>query len=141
MCFPTPTFFIESDKNIGENYTNWLTKRSKSLMRHDRKKGNTVHPIGHYRQALHTAMIRSQGFDEYSGEPINWSLAFTNRNGKVGAKSRRKFSDAPSVDHITGGGLGVAICRDDTNTAKGCMTPADLHAFCKAVASRPPRFC
>jgi len=141
MEYRTPQFFTVAERASGRTYKEWLEKRAQSLKRQDRTRGNHVLPISHYRKALHRAILRSEGIDEYSGREVDWSLAFTNRNEVKGAKHRRAFAAAPSVDHMTGGGAGVAICRDDTNTAKGCMTADDFRALCLAVAASPPRFC
>jgi hypothetical protein len=133
-----PAFFAPALAG-GRTYAQWLTGKSVALRKHDRRCGNHVHDTSSYRAAIHTAMKRSGGVDEYSGRPIDWSLAFVNRNAEAGAKNRRRFAAAPSLDHVTGGGLLIAISRDDTNSAKGCMTVAEFYAFCAAVAggSRP----
>lgn len=85
-------------------------------------------------------MIRSGGKDEYSGKDINWRLAFTNGRSKPGAKNRRRLSAAPSLDHVNGGGLLIAITRDDTNSAKGCLTVSEFYNLCAAVVGGPRPF-
>jgi hypothetical protein len=68
-------------------------------------------------------------------------LAFKDRNAGRGGKKRRSFAAAPSIDHVNGGGLLVAVCRDETNTAKSCMTTKGFYDFCAAVVAHGPRFC
>lgn len=141
MTYSTPPFFVVAEIGAGRTYLRWLAKRATALRNHDRRLGNHVHDVEFYRKALHTAMLRSGGQDEYTGEAIDWTLAFENRNVAKGAKGRRKFAAAPSVDHVTGGGNFVAICRDETNTSKGCMTANRFHQLCKAVVAKGPTFC
>ena len=134
-----PEFFKCAEDGNDRTYAAWLKRRAVSLRRHDKKLGKHVHPTSYYRNALDTAVRRSGGVDEYSGEPIDWSLAFDNRNATSGARARRSFGAAPSIDHINGAGLRLAICRDDTNTAKGCMTVARFYELCDKVAVKMPR--
>lgn len=139
--YPTPDFFLPVEAKTGRTYAQWLTRRARALRDHDRDAGNHVHVLAHYRKAIDTALRRSGGIDEYNGKPIDWLLAFENRNGAIGGKRRRSFAAAPSIDHVTGGGLTVAVCRDETNTAKGCMTTKTFYEFCAAVVAHGPRFC
>jgi hypothetical protein len=139
LTYEMPKFFAPAIAG-GKTYDKWLKKRARALRKHDRNRENHPHTAASYEAALHTAMKRSGGVDEYSGEPIDWSLAFRNGILSKGAKHRRKFAAAPSLDHVTGGGLLIAICRDDTNTAKGCMTVSDFYAFCATIAGGPRPF-
>jgi len=139
MPFDTPAFFAPALTG-GQTYAQWLSRKARALRRHDRKCGNHLHDLSSYRAAIHTAMLRSGGSDEYNRKPIDWSLAFANRNAVAGARHRRKFAAAPSLDHVTGGGLIIAIARDDTNSAKGCMTVPEFYAFCTAIADGPRPF-
>lgn len=141
MTFEPPEFFNAVIAKTGRTYRQWLTRRARALRDHDCDAGNHVHELAHYRAAIHTALLRSGGVDEYTGKPIDWLLAFENRNAQRGGRSRRAFAAAPSVDHVTGGGLTVAICRDETNTAKGCMTSDRFYELCVAVAAQGPKFC
>lgn len=141
MPFETPTFFVPVEAATGRTYRQWLTRRARALRDHDRGAGNHVHEVAHYRKAIDTALRRSGGVDEYNGKPIDWMLAFENRNSAIGGKQRRQFAAAPSIDHVTGGGLIVAICRDETNSAKGCMTAKGFYDFCATVVEHGKRFC
>ena len=135
MDYQTPEFFKPVEAASGRTYRQWLTSRAKACQSHDRNGQKCVHEPEYYRRAIHNAMKRSGGLDEYNGKPIDWMLAFQNRNEKAGSKSRRKFAAAPSIDHVTGGGNDVAICRDDTNSAKGCMTENGFYEFCASIVA------
>ena len=107
MPFQTPNFFMPVVEKTGRTYSQWLTRRARALRDHDRDAGNHVHDLAHYRKAIDTALQRSGGIDEYNGKPIDWMLAFDNRNAGRGSKKRRSYAAAPSIDHVTGGGLVV----------------------------------
>lgn len=90
--------------------------------------------------AIHAAATDSRGFDEYTGEALDWHLISTYDNEKS-KQHRRKYKATldllPTVDHV-GDGLGEAnfkICGWRTNDAKGAMTLPEFVAFCRLVVA------
>jgi hypothetical protein len=124
----------------------WLHGRAVAHVKRDKKRGNTAATNETYKIAIHEAVIRSGGRDDYTGEPLNWSLVGQYSNEDSQAKGRRykaALALLPSIDHV-GDGLGAAdfkICAWRTNDAKHDLTHQEFVALCRRVVEhfdRPP---
>ena len=86
-----------------QNYKNWLQRKATSHRKRDNKRWGTRHSVTEYKQAIHKAVIKSNGCDDYTGERLDWKLInkFNNREAaKHKAKYKKSFSLLPTVDHV-----------------------------------------
>lgn len=88
--------------------------------------------------AIHQAVIESNGFDYYTGEPLAWELIRTYDNAKSKAGTRvykKSFYLLPTVDHF-GDDLtanAFKICGWRTNDCKNDLSQEELIKFCELV--------
>ena len=88
--------------------------------------------------AMHEAVLRSGGNDEYTGLRLRWDLVSTYDNVRSGAEGRaykKSLADLPTVDHV-GDGLGSAdftICSWRVNDAKNDLTMEEFLEVCRLV--------
>jgi hypothetical protein len=119
-------------------YRRWLHRKSVAHVRRDRKRGNIEALNEAYKIAIHKAVVESQGYDEYTGEKLDWKLISTYKNeeSKLGRrKYKAGFALLPTVDHV-GDGLGAAdfkICGWRTNDSKNDMTYVEFVELCRRV--------
>jgi hypothetical protein len=92
--------------------------------------------------AVHRAVIRCGGKDEYTGENLEWRLVGTYDNAQSKAKGapyKRKFRSMPTVDHVQGEDGRPAslddlrICSWELNDAKGDLSLQQFKALCRKV--------
>jgi hypothetical protein len=125
-------------------YNDWLSKKSISHTRNDRRRGNSKAVNEAYKMAIHAAIIDSNGFDEYSGEPLKWNLIGTwdNEKAKLDRRKYKALHDMlPTLDHVSDG-MGepdFKICSYRTNDAKGIMSQNQFIAFCRLVVAHSER--
>jgi hypothetical protein len=121
-------------------YERWLHRKAMAHVKRDRKRGNASATISAYKQAIHAAVIESDGRDYYTGEELDWGLISTYNNDESKERRRaykKKFELLPSVDHV-GDGMGSAdfkICSWRTNDCKNDLSYEELIAFCKRIIS------
>ena len=133
-----PPFLL--GKVTPDKYRHWLHRKAAALVRRDKKRGNQTAKRPGYEQAIHIAVLKSKGFDAYTGEPLNWSLIGTYDNAQSKALRRdykATLALLPTVDHI-GDGLGPAdfeICGWCTNDAKNDLSHRDFVALCRKVVA------
>ena len=119
-------------------YVRWLGRKANTHVRRGRNRGNPVATGAAYRLAIHGAVVRSQGLDEYTGRQLRWDLISQYDNDKSASNRRdykREFYDLPTVDHV-GDGLGepeFMICSWQVNDAKHDQTFDEFVAMCRAV--------
>lgn len=119
-------------------FEKWLERKACSLRKRDKKRGNTTATRETYKVAIHQAVIRSAGKDEYTGRPLDWTLISRYDNGESkrhGRRYKKKFGDLPTVDHIDDG-LGApsfAICSWRVNDAKNDLTLSEFIELCHEV--------
>jgi hypothetical protein len=119
-------------------YLRWLDRKAKAHVKRDRERGNDKATTKEYKRAIHQAVERSGGFDEYTGLPLQWDRISKYNNtesGQRGREYKKKFGDLPTVDHV-GDGLGPAdfcICSWRVNDAKNDLTLAEFLDVCRAV--------
>jgi len=91
-----------------------------------------------YKEAIHGAVVLSQGRDAYTGERLDWKLISTYNNnesklGKHGYKS--SFALLPTVDHVGPGATEASfrICGWRTNDAKNDLSHEEFIDLCAKV--------
>jgi len=121
-----------------EAYRRWLARTAKRQVKRDRARGNANATMKEYKQAIHRAVERCGGRDEYTGQPLRWELISRYNNDeskKRGRAYKKEFGDLPTVDHV-GDGLGPAdfvVCSWRVNDAKNDLDRADFIEVCRAV--------
>lgn len=107
-------------------YERWLRGRVVAHVRRDRKRG---HPctVALYKEAIHCAVVQSDGRDAYTGEAFEWNLISTYRNAD--SKNGRhiykaQFKLLPTIDHVTADASegGFRVCGWCTNDAKNDLS-------------------
>ncbi|MGC3982422.1 MAG: hypothetical protein QM808_14325 [Steroidobacteraceae bacterium] len=118
----------------------WLHRRAQAHVKRDRKRGMSGVTGAAYRQAIHHAVIQSQGRDAYTGEELHWHLVSRYRN--VDSQDGRHlykagFALLPTVDHIHASSLEASfkICAWRTNDAKNDLSHEDFFALCMRVVT------
>jgi len=119
-------------------YKKWLVRKANAHFKRDKNRGNLIATASSYRHAIHEAVVRSKGFDEYTGRSLRWDLisqydnAESSRNGRG---YKRVFYNLPTVDHVDDG-LGLPsfkICSWQVNDAKHDQTFDEFLDICRAV--------
>lgn len=131
-----PAFLNESVSP--EAYERWLGRKAVAHVKRDRKRGNPAATRALYKEAIHGAVVLSQGSDAYTGERLDWKLISTYNNdesklGKHGYKSG--FALLPTVDHVAPGATEASfrICGWRTNDAKNDLSHEEFIDLCAKV--------
>jgi hypothetical protein len=85
-----------------QSYLRWLNRKSSAHVRRDKRRGNTSANNVAYKEAIHRAVLESNGRDDYTGEPLNWSLISQYNNAESKDMRRQykaKFAFLPTIDH------------------------------------------
>jgi hypothetical protein len=133
-----PTFLPAS--TTAAAYGRWLQRKAQAHAKRDKKRGNTHATIEKYKIEIHRAVIASEGLDDYTGEPLDWSLISKYDNVKSKLERRiykASFAALPTVDHV-GDGLGHAefrICGWRTNDLKNDLSHNELVDLCRKVVT------
>lgn len=120
-------------------YERWLSRKAAAHVKRDRKRGyacsNAI-----YKQAIHAAVLRSEGVDAYTGEALDWSLISTyeneaSREGRHAYKAG--FALLPTVDHFSPGSSDASfrICAWRTNDAKNDLPVDAFIDLCKKLVT------
>ena len=129
-----------SDKVSEQSYLRWLDRKSRAHVRRDKRRNNTSANNVAYKEAIHRAVLESNGRDYYTSELLDWSLIsqYDNAESKHGRRQyKAKFALLPTIDHV-GDGLGTAdfkICSWRTNDAKHDLTHDDFVELCRRVVA------
>jgi len=119
-------------------YHRWLSRKAVAHVKRDRSRGHEKATVAAYMMAIHTAVIASQGVDDYTGEDLAWEKISTydNEKSKAGRKTyKRLFWNLPTVDHC-GDDLAAnafKICAWRTNDCKNDLSDEELIQFCRIV--------
>ena len=133
--YPVPAFIGSS---IAHRYADWLSRKVRPHVKRDRLRGNVTATREGYMMALHVAVVRSNGYDEYTGELLRWDLlrSYDNAKSKDGRRTYKAgFELLPTVDHV-GDGTGSVefnICAWRTNQAKADLTRDEFVELCQRV--------
>lgn len=117
-------------------YIGWLNEKAQTHVRRDRKRWNQTLSKSDYKQAIHTAVLHSEGQDHYTGERLEWCRIGKYDNLKAqerGSEYRREFALLPTVDHENPESREPVfrICGLRTNDCKSDLTVKELKEFCK----------
>ncbi|MCP9916246.1 hypothetical protein [Cyanobium sp. ATX 6F1] len=116
-------------------YTKWLFRKAAALHRRDKKRGSKS-TRAEYVQAIHKAVVKSNGVDHWTGERLHWNLigTYDNTESKKGRSAyKRDFNLLPTIDHrIANAEPDFVICGWGMNDAKHDMTPHQMYELCQA---------
>ena len=134
---PLPTFL--TNVVTPDAYERWLLRKSAAHVKRDRKRGYVCSNAS-YKQAIHEAVLRSEGVDAYTGEALDWSLISTYENeasqeGRHAYKAG--FALLPTVDHFSPGASEASfrICAWRTNDAKNDLSVDAFIDLCKKLVT------
>ncbi len=121
-----------------EAYERWLGRKAAAHVRRDRKRAQSDVTTSVYKEAIHAAVLRSEGRDAYTGEALNWKLISTyNNEDSIGGKQIYKsgFALLPTVDHMSAGATEASfrICGWRTNDAKSDLSFDGFVELCQKV--------
>lgn len=140
--YETPPFL--PDAITPTVYRRWLKRKAAAHSKRDRKRGNTAATVESYKTEIHRAVVESAGFDDYTGEALDWTLIsqYDNDQSKVLRRAyKASFALLPTVDHVEDG-LGHAkfkICGWRTNDLKNDLSHSDLVDLCRKIVSHSER--
>jgi len=125
-------------------YEKWLKGRAAAHVKRDRRRGiEQVNELA-YRDAIHAAVLASEGRDCYTGEELRWDLCGTYDNaaskaGRHGYKAQ--FNLMPSVDHHDAAATVASfkICAWRTNDSKHDLTEKDFIDLCRKIVAHADR--
>ncbi len=133
----TPTF-LQGTTVSPEAYERWLDRKAVAHVQRDRKRGHAAATRALYKEAIHAAVILSEGRDAYTGEPLDWTLISTYKNeeSKAGRHSYKAgFALLPTVDHVSAGATEASfrICSWRVNAAKNDLSLESLIELCQKI--------
>jgi hypothetical protein len=116
-------------------YERWLDRKAIAHVKRDRKRNHSGVTRALYKEAIHAAVLVSEGKDAYTGEPLDWGLISTykNEDAKAGRhKYKAGFALLPTVDHVTAEATEASfrICAWCTNDAKNDLSLEDFLKLC-----------
>jgi hypothetical protein len=128
--------FLVSDVEP-ELYERWLTRKAVAHVARDRKRNRTC-SVALYKEAIHAAVLNSEGKDAYTGEPLNWKLIskYNNEESKKGRHGYKAgFALLPTVDHVSAEATEASfrICGWRTNDAKNDLSLEAFIELCQKV--------
>jgi hypothetical protein len=133
---PLPEFLV--GRVEPQAYERWLARKAAAHLKRDRKRGYEQITGSGYRDAIHNAVVASNGKDFYTGEDLDWSLISKYNNeeslaGRHGYKAG--FALLPTVDHIESArnNSGFRICSWRTNDAKHDLSQKAFLELCLRV--------
>ena len=134
--YEAPTFVL-SDGVDSRKYKKWLTAKARAHVKRDAIRKLAVE-YASYKDAIHAAVLTSEGKDAYTGEKLDWSLIgrYNNEDSKKErVKYKKKFALLPTVDHIDAEAAQATftICGWRTNDAKNDMSIGELRSLCERV--------
>jgi hypothetical protein len=106
-----------------DSYERWLGRKGAAHVKRDRARGHSAVTHALYKEAIHAAVLLSDGRDSYTGEALNWRLISTykNEDSKAGRHTYKSgFALLPTVDLVAAGATEASfrICAWRTNDAK-----------------------
>ena len=118
-----------------KSYERWLARKAAAHGKRDRKRGHECSDAT-YREAIHAAVVISDGKDAYTGESLDWHLISTYRNedSKKGRHSYKAgFALLPTVDHVASESTEASfkICAWRTNDAKSDLSLESFLELCQ----------
>ncbi|MFA5939703.1 MAG: hypothetical protein WC809_10155 [Sinimarinibacterium sp.] len=135
MKYALPPFLISVVTQ--ESYQRWLTRKAAAHVKRDRARGHLC-TGANYREAIHAAVLASDGTDAYTGELLDWRLISKYRNEESATGRhlyKAGFALLPTVDHVDAGATEASfrICSWRTNDAKNDMPVDTFIELCRKV--------
>lgn len=123
---------------LPDAYERWLGRKAAAHVKRDRKRGHSKATYALYKEAIHAAVILSQGLDAYTGEQLDWTLLskYNNEESKAGRHGYKSgFALLPTVDHVSAGATEASfrICGWRTNDAKNDLSFDAFIELCQKV--------
>ena len=120
-------------KGIGcQRYNEWLERQAQNCRNRDTR--GLRQPIDQYREAIHRAVLKSNGLDCYTGEELEWNRLNHDKPVGGGQRNHRIMGRYPSVDHYYGTDrLEYRICAGSVNHAKGALDHQQFVELCRKV--------
>jgi hypothetical protein len=121
-----------------EAYERWLVRKARAHVKRDRERGHSAPTVALYKEAIHAAVVLSEGVDAYSGERLDWKLIsrYNNEESKAGRHGYKAgFALLPTVDHVDAGATEASfrICSWRTNDAKNDLSLEAFLELCQKV--------
>jgi hypothetical protein len=119
-------------------YVRWLGRKAAAHVKRDRDRGQSAVTRPLYKEAIHAAVLLSDGRDACTGEVLQWRLISTykNEDSKAGRHTYKSgFALLPTVDHVAAGATEASfrICAWRTNDAKSDLSPEEFIELCIKV--------
>ncbi|MHB1562643.1 MAG: hypothetical protein ACYCXP_00885 [Leptospirillum sp.] len=119
-------------------YLKWLRRKASAHVKRDRKRDLAGVDHETYLNAIHDAVLRSDGRDAYTGERLDWTLIsqYDNDASKKGRHHYKAgFAMLPTVDHVDASASSASflICAWRTNDAKNDLTTDAFFDLCAKV--------
>ena len=120
-----------TDRVEPEDYASWLKRKAAAHVKRDLKRSFSGVSGENYRDAIHAAVVRSEGLDVYTGEDLDWGRIgeYDNEKSKAGRHAyKASLALLPTVDHVDASSTSAQflICAWRTNDAKNDLS---LDAF------------
>ena len=121
-----------------EAYERWLGRKARAHVKRDISRGYSTATYALYKEAIHAAVILSEGRDAYTGEELDWTLLskYNNEESKAGRHGYKAgFALLPTVDHVSAGATEASfrICGWRTNDAKNDLSLEAFIELCQRV--------
>lgn len=118
-------------------YDRWLSRKAAALARRDLKRGHQC-TAKQYKEMIHTAVMRSDGKDEYTGEALAWELisTYNNDDSKLGRHGYKAgFALLPTIDHEVAESTVASfrICGWRTNDSKHDLSLESFLELCEKM--------
>jgi hypothetical protein len=135
--YPLPPFLM--GRCSPEQYYDWLEGRALAHVRRDRKRGHGAATRESYMIAIHIAVLKSGGVDDYTGAPLDWEAIGTwsntdsNTDSKTVPNYKKQYWKLPTVDHF-GEDLTAndfRKCSWQTNDCKNDFSHDQFVEFCR----------
>jgi hypothetical protein len=139
--YHTPNFILpkgRTKKEIDVDYQIWLDRKASAHRKRDKSRftDENLPSKEQYKQAIHKAVVLSEGRDFYTGEMLEWSLLGTFGREEDGIKNYKKEPKLPTVDHLNGRSnidLLFVITGWAVNDAKNDLSYEDFLTLCEKV--------
>ena len=141
LKYQLPTFLVGVVTQ--EIYSKWLNSKTQTHLKRDKKLNPTASGRS-YKEAIHKAVLESDGKDAYTGEELNWKLInkYDNTKSKLlGRAYKHEFALLPTLDHVSErSSINFDICSWRTNDAKNDLSIQEFIELCrKVIAHRSDR--
>ena len=119
-------------------YSKWLNSKTQTHLKRDKKLNPTASGRS-YKEAIHKAVLESDGKDAYTGEELNWKLInqYDNTKSKLlGRTYKHQFALLPTLDHVSDrSSINFDICSWRTNDTKNDLSIQEFIELCRKVVT------